>query len=183
MQSTFGAKQAPEHRTRRPAACSMHGKHSKPSTNQRRRNGKMQTGTQSKKHQRDSRFSATSFVSGKKIASRKLCSTNLTQYNKNLGHRKVQELHDSLTSHRYKRSLVSVYVVNPAVGGEDGDKPTIAKMAVQMSCASELCRTEWTKFRLGKLGNIAPMRAHARYCSVLLVLDVGRGRWRGRWWH
>lgn len=61
--------------------------------------------------------------------------------------------------------------------------PTIAKMTVQMGCASEFRRTEWTKFRLGKLRDVAPMRAHARDRSILLVLDAGRGRWRGRGWH
>ena len=55
--------------------------------------------------------------------------------------------------------------------------PTIAKMTVQMGCASELCRTEWTEFGLWKLGDVAPMRAHARDRSILFVLDAGGGRW------
>jgi len=65
----------------------------------------------------------------------------------------------------------------------DRGKPTIAKMTVQMGCASEFCRTEWTKFGLGKLGDVAPMRAHARDCSILFVLDAGRGRWQRRGRH
>jgi hypothetical protein len=56
-------------------------------------------------------------------------------------------------------------------------------MTVQMGCASKFCRTEWTKFGLGKLGDVAPMGAHARDRSILFVLDAGRGRWRGRGRH
>jgi hypothetical protein len=60
---------------------------------------------------------------------------------------------------------------------KDMEQRTIAKMSIQMRCASELCRAELTKLRLGELGDVAPMRAHARDCSILLVLDTGSGRW------
>ena len=56
-------------------------------------------------------------------------------------------------------------------------------MTIQMRCASELCRAEWTQLRLGELGDVAPMRAHSRDCSILLVLDTGSGRWWGRGRH